>query len=241
MAFKRCPECGAAHGPRKKMCHCGHYFGVKSRQSTERHPLYPEPGAGVIDNYHGLPVLSPPPPLPTDGLLSTEAVRDEYVSYEGLGFCVYSYIPADRIFDPILRGRWRRARTALQAVVEYLDFSEEEREVAKQHEELRRVVTETCNSLADSKCQIAAREGGHSLLRAISLLFAVTRGLETEITRATAIQCAKEACEELTTCASKLGENGITELAEYIRTKQAELSRVVARLLTAEEDSAKAA
>lgn len=85
------------------------------------HPLYPEPGARVAEPYTGMPRLSPPDPLPRDRKLSAIRLRDDYVAYEGLGFCIYSYIPSERIADPKLAALWRKARESLQAVVEYLE------------------------------------------------------------------------------------------------------------------------
>lgn len=86
-----------------------------------RHPLYPEPGAWVVDDIQGMPRLEPPPPLP-DGPIPTDELRDQYVAYEGLGYCLYTYIPADRVEDKTLRALWRKARRAMQDVVEYLEI-----------------------------------------------------------------------------------------------------------------------
>lgn len=114
MAKKTCPECGAEHGSRKLACDCGHEF-----QSKNSHPLYPEPGAWVANREKGLPKIQPPDPLPP-GPVDASTVK-EAVSYEGLGFTIYSFIPAKRISDPELRKLWREARTKMQKVVEYLD------------------------------------------------------------------------------------------------------------------------
>jgi len=43
------------------------------------------------------------------------------VSYEGLGFCIYSYIRADKIADPHLRELWVKTRATMQEIVGYLD------------------------------------------------------------------------------------------------------------------------
>lgn len=47
-------------------------------------------------------------------------IRDEYVSYEGLGFCIYTMIDPARIEDPTLAKLWREARDAMRAVVNQL-------------------------------------------------------------------------------------------------------------------------
>jgi hypothetical protein len=48
-------------------------------------------------------------------------VRDRYISYEGLGFCVYEYIPPEMLADPKLRKLWTTARDALCEIVRYLE------------------------------------------------------------------------------------------------------------------------
>jgi len=113
MALKTCPSCGAQYGPRKKKCDCGYAFVTRST-----HPLVPEPGGWVLDRYRGLPEIRPPGPFPP-GQFDTVTVR-EYTSYEGLGFCIYSLIPANRIKDQQLRKLWSNARAAMQKVQEFI-------------------------------------------------------------------------------------------------------------------------
>ncbi|MHC4299615.1 MAG: hypothetical protein ACYS7Y_20240 [Planctomycetota bacterium] len=118
MPKKTCPDCNAEHGTRKKVCECGYAF------SATNHPLYPEPGGWVLDKVKGLPVLDPPEPLPRDRKLNLKELRDQYIAHEGLGYCLYTYIPAAKIADPGLRPLWRKARRAMQAIVEYLETIE---------------------------------------------------------------------------------------------------------------------
>jgi hypothetical protein len=66
-----------------------------------------------------MPALCPPSPLPA-GPLSVGVVKAQ-VSYEGLGFCIYSFIRADRIADARLRELWSKARATMQEIVHYLD------------------------------------------------------------------------------------------------------------------------
>jgi len=113
MPMKQCPNCGYVWGSRKKVCDCGYEF------ITGRHPLAPEPGAWVLNDTKGLPKLEPPGELP-DGKLSTAEIRDQ-VEYEGLGFCIYEYIPAEKIKDPILRALWMRAQDAMRDVVTQME------------------------------------------------------------------------------------------------------------------------
>jgi len=72
---------------------------------------YPEPGTGEIG-----------PALPRgDDKIPSWQIRDEYVSYEGLGFCVYTLIPSSMLEDKQLRILWATARQALQDIVEFLE------------------------------------------------------------------------------------------------------------------------
>lgn len=125
MPNKVCPECHATYGARKLVCDCGYDFGCKRtgkeavKAGDVPHPLYPEPGTWVLDKVKGLPDINPPDDLPS-GQIDVEMVR-EFVAYEGLGFVIYSLIPAERISDSHLRTLWREARAAMQKVVEYLE------------------------------------------------------------------------------------------------------------------------
>jgi hypothetical protein len=67
----------------------------------------------------GMPAIRPPEDLPS-GQLSAGQVKAQ-VSYEGLGFCIYSFIRADRIADEKLRALWAQARATMQEIVGYLD------------------------------------------------------------------------------------------------------------------------
>ena len=88
------------------------------RQRPKPHPLYPEPGAWVLGNMHGLPEICPPGSLPLR--LSIDDVRTQ-VTYEGLGFCIYEYISPERITDKTLREAWRVAKAAMNEVCRLLD------------------------------------------------------------------------------------------------------------------------
>ena len=112
---KQCSACHKEWGTRKKVCDCGHAF-------TGSHPLAPEPGAWVLGNIKGMPKLEPPGELPDgDRCLGMAEIRDHYVAYEGLGFCIYEYIPAEKIKDPKLQTRWKKARQAMQDVVIFME------------------------------------------------------------------------------------------------------------------------
>ncbi len=84
-----------------------------------RHKLYPEPGAWVLNQVKGLPIIDPPDG-PVTGKLTTREVADQ-VEYHGLGLCVYSYLFPERIADKELAVKWKEARKALVAIVEHLN------------------------------------------------------------------------------------------------------------------------
>jgi len=138
MPFKVCPKCNTKHGVRRLICTCGHDFACKRggkqvvstetivephkkhhRRETHETHEYPEPGTWVWDRPKGMPSICPPLDLP-QGLLSAGIVKAQ-VSYEGLGFCIYNFIQADRIADLYLRELWIQARAAMQKIVGYLE------------------------------------------------------------------------------------------------------------------------
>lgn len=123
MPHKICPQCEAKHGVRKLVCDCGHEFG-KSKTGQASQALYPEPGTWVLDTTKGMPEIHPPGPLPK-GPISAADVKD-HVCYDGLGYCIYGFIPAKRIEDTKLAKLWEKARVAMQAVANYLDDVEYE-------------------------------------------------------------------------------------------------------------------
>jgi len=75
-----------------------------------------EPGAWVNKMYP-----EKPEPLPRDRQLDSGEIRDDYVAYEGLGFCIHSFIPPVMIKDPKLRKLWIKARQAMSDVVACLE------------------------------------------------------------------------------------------------------------------------
>lgn len=123
MPSKTCPQCSTVHGARKLVCDCGHNFeckrtGKEAMKSGDA-PLYPEPGTWVLDKMKKMPDINPPEDLPR-GPVDVEVVKQN-VLYEGLGFAIYSLIPAERISDPQLQKLWREARAAMQKIIEYLE------------------------------------------------------------------------------------------------------------------------
>lgn len=126
MAIKACPKCGKEYGVRKLVCDCGHDFACKRGSKTvDSHPLYPEPGGWVVDGTKGMPKIEPPELL-SCGQIDTATIK-EIIAYEGLGYTLHSYIPADRIVDSELRKLWCEARRAMLRVIDYLEGVESDR------------------------------------------------------------------------------------------------------------------
>jgi len=68
-----------------------------------------------------MPEVGEPQKIPYKRLLTACEIRDDFIAYDGLGFCVYTAIPAEKIADKELRRLWQEARAALQQIVEYLE------------------------------------------------------------------------------------------------------------------------
>ena len=93
---------------------------MKKRRRKKR--LQPEPGAWVKDEILGMPKLNPPDKI-TTSRITTSQIR-EHVEYEGLGFCIWEYIPSERISDKKLRLLWQQARNAMLKIVNHLEKEE---------------------------------------------------------------------------------------------------------------------
>ena len=93
---------------------------MPKRPKHRRRSTYPEPGAWILDDRHGLPRASPPEPLPRGRKLSNREVELQ-VAYEGLGYCIFEHISAQRIADPTLAKLWEETRSAMAEIVGYLE------------------------------------------------------------------------------------------------------------------------
>jgi len=141
MPSKVCPKCNMKHGVRRLVCECGHDFNCKRAVEAVEIVETVEPGTWIFDMPKGMPSVCPPAALPP-GSLSVGTIRAR-VSYDGLGFCIYSLIPAARIADPRLKELWVKARAAMKEIVTLLgqatwedDEEPEELKPAESDEEL---------------------------------------------------------------------------------------------------------
>jgi hypothetical protein len=128
---KICPQCQAELGVRTKVCECGHEFVIKSSKQgrahgppikTKTHPLaqtyVPTPGLWVFDRPQDMPKVQAPGQLP-DGLMTNQEIH-EYVTYNGLGDCIFEYIIPAKIADPKLRKKWEKAKKYIEEAWGYL-------------------------------------------------------------------------------------------------------------------------
>ncbi len=72
-----------------------------------------------------MPEILPPKEHVDSCALSAHEIREQYIAYEGLGYCIYHYIPTAKIADNQLAALWMAARTAMQDVVDYLEEAPE--------------------------------------------------------------------------------------------------------------------
>ena len=132
MPLKVCKSCGEKAGVRTKICpKCQTSF-VKNipeekptkqnKKKKDKSAIPPREiismGAWILDKYKGMPEIEIPPPLPK-GKLTVEEIRN-YISFEGLGFCVQQYIDAGKIADVELAKLWVKTREKLKEIVEYV-------------------------------------------------------------------------------------------------------------------------
>ena len=76
-------------------------------------------GSSTWERPKGMPEPFEPEPIPRDRQLSKEEVC-RYVEFEGLGFCIYTLVPASKIEDEKLRSLWMLARKSMQEIIGYL-------------------------------------------------------------------------------------------------------------------------
>jgi hypothetical protein len=136
---KTCPACKKEHGARKRQCECGHEFGsepspkgAKQGSNTKvkqtKHPLglkfVPVPGLWVFHLEKGMPPIHAPCDPPA-GPLTNQDVYDKCL-FDGLGDCVYDYIPPSKIADPKLRKLWKKAHDSMSEAWRYLTDGNEQ-------------------------------------------------------------------------------------------------------------------
>ena len=130
MPYKKC-DCGKECGVRTKVCPaCGKSFEKKSPQTDSekqtKHkkkkaqqsldPPAIEPGLWVWDTPKNMPRVDPPPTLDKKTKLTNEELQ-EYIMYEGLGFCIYNYIDPKMIEDKDVAMLWGSAFKIMREII----------------------------------------------------------------------------------------------------------------------------
>ncbi len=109
-----------------------------AKRKKRRKPPAVEPGNWILDLPGGMPPMLPPDPLPA-GLVETEII-EEQVNHEGLGFCVLTLIPPERVEDQKLKVLWEKTKKSMRAIQRYLI---EDREARKLRDRLESFATST--------------------------------------------------------------------------------------------------
>jgi hypothetical protein len=76
-------------------------------------------GTWVYDMPKGMSKVSRPEPLEHGKKLTLKDVR-ERVEYDGLGFCIFEFVPHTKIEDKELSKLWLKAKRAMDNIVTYL-------------------------------------------------------------------------------------------------------------------------
>lgn len=140
MPHKSCPECKKECGPRTKECpECQYDFSSSTTKTEEKEKVKTSPspktkrkkltkksktligiGSWINDTTKGMPKIEYPEPLSCiPGLLTIEDISNQ-CAYEGMPFCVYEYIPANRIEDKKLAKMWSEASKKLIEITHYI-------------------------------------------------------------------------------------------------------------------------
>lgn len=139
VTWKTCPKCTKVCRKSDEKCACGYEFGGILQQTVYNNaPPVIQPtrvvmgrkrkrkiaptisqGAWVEDMPKGMPKIVIPHPLEKGQSLSNDDLR-EYISYEGLGFCVQSYIDSERIEDETIASQWKKVKEEMDKLVDML-------------------------------------------------------------------------------------------------------------------------
>jgi hypothetical protein len=113
-------ECGQKCHVRVKICpKCNKEFEKKiKKEKVEKIDESITVGNWAKDKTKGLPEIVIPEPL-IGTSLSNEEIKS-YISYEGLGYCLLTYIDAKKISDNKLKELWIDAKSKLKEIIQYL-------------------------------------------------------------------------------------------------------------------------
>jgi hypothetical protein len=125
MPHKICVKCNKQCGVRTKICECGEPFTKKDKVPVnnidDKTLAQKSIGTWINDIPKGMPKVSMPAGLESEPKLLDNKTIKHYVSYEGLGFAITTYIPVDRIEDEKLKEMWDEAKQKMIEIIDYLE------------------------------------------------------------------------------------------------------------------------
>ena len=109
--MKTCSGCKKEVGSRSIKCkHCGYEFKKKVSKTVAM-------GNWINDLPKGFSEAEQPEPLPVGRKITLRELQD-YIAYEGLGFCIHHYIEPSKIENKKVAKAWKEARDAMTKVME---------------------------------------------------------------------------------------------------------------------------
>ena len=123
-------ECGNKVHVRVRICpKCKKEFVKKAKKIKQQKNLNKivekaAVGEWIDDLPKGFPKQEIPEPLKkikktSDFLLDNEEIYD-YIMYEGLGYCIMTYIQAENIQDEKLKDMWKNCRKQMLEILKYV-------------------------------------------------------------------------------------------------------------------------
>lgn len=111
---KTCPKCSSKVHVRRRECACGYSFKPGAPKVEVSEEIKQGAWVKTLKNP-GLPE-----PIPKDRKFTNEELRD-VIAEEGIGYCVFDYIPADKIEDQEVAKVWQETYDLFTRIVELLD------------------------------------------------------------------------------------------------------------------------
>lgn len=119
--IKTCTQCKKEVGARTQTCSCGHSFANQNNKPalTKAQKDWIGIGAWINSRPPDLPKVTIPPELPRGTKLTVGQVS-HYISYEGLGYCIFAYISPNKILDEKLADMWKKTKEQMIEIVHYV-------------------------------------------------------------------------------------------------------------------------
>ena len=128
MPNKTCKNCQHKSHVRVRICpSCQQEF-VKKISKTKKEKSNRQKkiakiavGSWIDDTPKDMPKVSMPSGLENEPQFLNNDTVKEYISYEGLGFCLMDYIPSNRLEDKDLKVLWEEARLKMVEIIKHLE------------------------------------------------------------------------------------------------------------------------